>query len=107
MSSTFNNSASRDRGPQSPRAQNTQVVTENSENMLLSKQLIESSKTLSMFLCDFIEKSCPHKWDLRELIGFERFFGPLPNLMMEKNSIFYEDVMVEFKSKLMYIGLQS
>merc|ERR1712157_8999 len=52
------------------------------------------------------EKSCPHKWDLRELIGAERFFGPVPNLMMERNSIFYEDVMLEFKSKLMYIGLQ-
>jgi len=101
--SSMTNATNRDRVPQSPRAQSTHT----NENMLLSKQLIESSKTLSMFLCDFIEKSCPHKWDLRELIGFERFLGPNPNLMMEKNSVFYEDVMVEFKSTLMYIGLQS
>ena len=76
------------------------------DNILLSKQLIESSKLLSMFLSDFIEKSCPHLWELREPMGFERFTGPIPNLAMEKHSVFYEDVMCSFKNNLMYIGLQ-
>merc|ERR1740123_1288836 len=107
MASTFNTNPPMPPSPQKQQQQNVENNSGNDENMLLSKQLIESSKTLSMFLCDFIEKSCPHKWDLRELIGFERFLGPNPNLMMEKNSVFYEDVMVEFKSTLMYIGLQS
>merc|ERR1711892_600262 len=39
-------------------------------------------------------------------MGFERITGPIPNLVMEKNSVFYEDFMCSFKGKLMYIGLQ-
>ena len=92
--------------PNSNQQQQQQVNTQENYNIILSKQLIESSKLLSMFLCDFIEKSCPHKWEIRDLIGWERFFGPLPNLLMERNSIFYQDIMYKFKTELMYIGLQ-
>eukprot|EP00484_Ammonia_sp_Unknown_P026519 CAMPEP_0197030108 /NCGR_PEP_ID=MMETSP1384-20130603/9408_1 /TAXON_ID=29189 /ORGANISM="Ammonia sp." /LENGTH=829 /DNA_ID=CAMNT_0042459391 /DNA_START=606 /DNA_END=3095 /DNA_ORIENTATION=- len=87
---------------------NNQQNTQQNEqyNILMSQQLIESSKVLSMFLCDFIEKCCPYKWELREPNGFERVFGPLPDLTTERNSLFYEDVMYRFKSTLMYVGLQ-
>ena len=84
----------------------SEATKQETDNILLSKQLIESSKLLSMFLSDFIEKSCPHAWELRELVGFERFFGPMPNLSLEKNCLFYDDLMCKFKSKLMRVGLQ-
>ena len=74
--------------PLDPSFNGMERQTDEANNILLSKQLIESSKLLSMFLSDFIEKSCPHLWELREPMGFERFSGPVPNLTMEKNSLF-------------------
>jgi len=76
------------------------------DNILLSKQLIASSKLLSMFLSDFIEKSCPHRWELREAMGFERATGPIPNVAMEQNCVFYHDAACRFKHQLMFVGLQ-
>jgi len=92
-----------EREPQSREHKQNDAET---DNILLSKQLIASSKLLSMFLRDFIEKSCPHSWELRELIGFERLVGAMPNLSLEKNSLFYDDLMCKFKSQLMFVGLQ-
>lgn len=67
----------------------------------------DSNKLLSLFLSDFIEKSCPFKYEIKQnLIGFEKFFGPFPNLFIEKKSIFYQDIYYKFKNELMYIGLQ-
>lgn len=62
----------------------------NESNLLLSQELISSSKMLSMFLCDFVEKASPHRWEIKEKAGLEMLIGPFPSLWNEKSSIFYD-----------------